>query len=61
MRSDQVQKLRDFKKIHKDDLYKKFQEFADQRKIYDKTGADLVEEQLCQVEKKLILYSASTT
>ena len=36
MRSDQVQKLRDFKKIHKDDLYKKFQEFADQRKIYDK-------------------------
>ena len=36
MRSDQVQKLRDFKKIHKDDLYKKLQEFAEQRKTYDK-------------------------
>ena len=36
MKNDQVQKLRDFKKIHKDDLYKKLQEFAEQRKIYDK-------------------------
>ena len=36
MTNEQIQKLRDFKKVHKDDLYRKLQEFADQRKIYDK-------------------------